>query len=500
MKHVMVLVSLAAALAPAVAAAQPKVEPPAPTVVEIRPAAEPSPALKYRLVPERRELIPGNAAIFYHRAIEMNLDMQRGAAIRDRVEGRTGHESREERVYEWTTRPLSKLPREEIRTFLQPYQRVFKEIEQGARRRSCDWEFEHRDEGWYLVLQEIQETRALARLVVLRTRLAILDGRTDEAFAWIRNGFTLGRHASQGPILIQSLVGMAISAQMGRCLEELIQAPGTPNLYWAIANRPRPFIDLKEALEGERYMLEDVVPAFQRLASGPWTAEQARQFTADLQSKVFTMFDVPMRALAVSREPTNPPTLSEAVPNLALAAVVAKVYPEAKRALIAEGRPAAEVEAMPAIQVVMLVTYQDYNRNYDNIYKWLGLRYRDAHTGLARGHSDWPRSGGNPLSSEFVMLIPSVNGALLGAIRLDRQLDALQCIEAIRLYAAAHDGTLPPNLEAMEEAPAPLDPATGKPFVYTRGDAKSATLEAPLIPHGPYHPSYMLRYQLKVVR
>ena len=85
------------------------------------------------------------------------------------------------------------------------------------------------------------------------------------------------------------------------------------------------------------------------------------------------------------------------------------------------------------------------------------------------------------------MLTPALNSARLAPIRLDRQLDALQCIEAIRLYAAAHEGKLPASLEAITEAPVPLDPATGKPFVY-KVDGDSATLSAPVPPGGPDHP------------
>ena len=41
------------------------------TIIVVRPAAEPIPALKYRFLPERSSLVPGNAALFYHRAIEL---------------------------------------------------------------------------------------------------------------------------------------------------------------------------------------------------------------------------------------------------------------------------------------------------------------------------------------------------------------------------------------------------------------------------------------------
>src|SRR3954447_7446724 len=47
---------------------------PPPTVITLRPAGEPVPALKYQLVPERNSLVPGNAALFYHRAIQLLLE------------------------------------------------------------------------------------------------------------------------------------------------------------------------------------------------------------------------------------------------------------------------------------------------------------------------------------------------------------------------------------------------------------------------------------------
>ena len=42
----------------------------------------------------------------------------------------------------------------------------------------------------------------------------------------------------------------------------------------------------------------------------------------------------------------------------------------------------------------------------------------------------------------------------------------LQCIEAIRLYMASHDGRLPGSLDEITEVPIPLNPMTGKPFPY----------------------------------
>ena len=65
--------------------------------------------------------------------------------------------------------------------------------------------------------------------------------------------------------------------------------------------------------------------------------------------------------------------------QVGLAALVAQVYPEAKAALMAQGRSAAQVEAMPAVQVAALYTFQSYQRMRDDIFKWTGIPYNDAY-------------------------------------------------------------------------------------------------------------------------
>ena len=54
------------------------------------------------------------------------------------------------------------------------------------------------------------------------------------------------------------------------------------------------------------------------------------------------------------------------------------------------------------------------------------------------------------------------------ANRLDTDLAALQCVEAIRSYAASHVGQLPQTLAEIKEVPVPNDPASGAAFRYTR--------------------------------
>jgi hypothetical protein len=56
----------------------------------------------------------------------------------------------------------------------------------------------------------------------------------------------------------------------------------------------------------------------------------------------------------------------------------------------------------------------------------------------------------------------------------------LRCVEAVRIYAAEHDGKLPARLDDVR-LPLPVDPATGKPFTY-KLDGKTAHLHGePLV-------------------
>ena len=63
-------------------------EPPAVTTLVLHPAAAPVPPLKYRLLPDRSTLVPGNAAVFYHRAIEMLIQRRSMAEERKARPGR----------------------------------------------------------------------------------------------------------------------------------------------------------------------------------------------------------------------------------------------------------------------------------------------------------------------------------------------------------------------------------------------------------------------------
>jgi len=79
--------------------------------------------------------------------------------------------------------------------------------------------------------------------------------------------------------------------------------------------------------------------------------------------------------------------------------------------------------------------------------------------------------------------------------RLDRHIAILQCIEAMRLHTAAHEGKFPKQLSAVTMVPVPNDPATQKSFVYKR-TGPEATLEGPAPEGAP--DSEAIRYELNL--
>ena len=155
---------------------------------------------------------------------------------------------------------------------------------------------------------------------------------------------------------------------------------------------------------------------------------------------------------------------------------------------------------MPSIQVVAIHSYRLYERARDEILKWAGLPYWQAAAGMDESERHpgvaWEQlKAGIP----FGVIIPAIHSAFLVPARVERRLNVVQYIEAIRLFAANHNGALPPSLEAITEAPVPIDPATGKFFDY-RVEGSTASVTAPG-PRGHENiPQFKIRYKLKLAR
>jgi hypothetical protein len=445
-----------------------------PRKLTVRPAALPSPALKFELLPDLGQRTAGNRALLYQRAHSPDWWPRR------QEDARTDH---------WLEAPLTQLPLADMR-YLEKLESL-QEVDRAARREYCDWEMTERvkADGIRLLLPDVQSFRAFATLLALRSRLELAEGRFDRAAYTLQTGFSLARDVANAPTLINALVGIAITSMMADRVEDWMQRPDSPNLYWALATLPEPFIDLRKPLHGERLFLEATLPELKTIDHSIWTQQQQQNFLAHWES-VASMVEGWGFKSVVPNVPRK----------LALVGSVIKTYPEARQFLQAQGRAAAEIETMPALQVVLIYLVNNFRRMQDDQAKWMSLPYWQAREGLSKLDQEL-RSADNRLRSlPFLELLPAVDRVYDARIRTDRRLAALRCIEAIRAYAAGHDGRLPAALSDITEVPIPVDPVSGRAFEYMVVDDRFTLRESRLADGQPVLLRTPLHYEVTLKR
>jgi hypothetical protein len=443
-----------------------------PIRLTLGPAALAGPSLEHRLLPDRRELLPGNAAAIYYRSLSMFAENRFGL-----------QEFHSDEWEQWFIMPVKDLPRQEIRDKLPLVRSLLREVEVASRYRHCDWEPEGRLEGLSDLPPDVSGLRRVAVVLGVRARLELADGHVPEALASLETGYALAHHLGTGPSLGHVAIGEVIAGLMNYQLEEVLRRPGSPNLYWSLTVLPRPYFDPEPALEEEASRLERTWPWLKQLEDGPLSAGRLAAVRQELRQSL-EHFHFPA------------PDTDK---------LVAEAEPEARKALLAQGLKADQVAAMPAFQAVALAALRDYRRAWDEYVKWFrvsdfehaagyaesGRRYREA-----LGRLDQVFFGGLVQDQE-IGSPAAVEKVYLGNERLERQFAALRCVEGLRLYAAGHDGRLPAALADVTEVPIPPDPVTGRPFEY-QATGDGATLAAPVRPGD--RPGQTLTYEITLRR
>jgi hypothetical protein len=391
---------------------------------------------------------------------------------------------------DWTDMPLKDLPLKEVREKVGYFYSQLKELAVAGRKRDCDWEVEGRPEGLALLIPEIQGYRGFARIVAVKARLEMAEGKLDQALDTLRSGLSLGRNLAKGPSVIYVLVGAAIMEVMYRRVEELIQQPGAPNLYWSLSVLPRKLADVDYLMNEDVGMIERLAPWRKRLENGPINQEQVRACQREAD-RTFNKFNFALR----------PQTFGDA---LRQAVQLSAVYPEARAFLKARGIGGDELDAMPVFQAAALYAFADHREAVEEAVKWAALPEGMNHPGYWAAVERWQKATARLDQLFFRGLLQGLlggpSGALDGLLRVEaraaRRVAALRCLEALRLYAAAHEGRLPADLDAVKEVPVPHDPVTGRPFRYEL-DGDKAILTAPGVvrPFGKLDP---LAYEVVV--
>jgi hypothetical protein len=441
---------------------------PAPTETVIRltvqPAAAPKPALKYQLLPELSDMNPGNPIQGY-----LNCFMEQNNFFFSK-------KSMEDRD-KWDEMPLKDLPVKELRY----YGRMALNLaDYAARLDRPDWQvlLKLKSDGFALLLPEVQQLRTLAAFLKVRLRGEIADRRFANAVVTAQTLFGLARHLGEHPTMIGDLVGIAAAYQAIEPLDEMIGQPGSPNLFWALSALPQPLIDLRQGVQGERLIWAKEVAILDERA--PMTEAQLR--------KVMERFYLVLQMTRPRQDVSEKMLAGWMAAHLADADYVTA----ARRRLVAYGLAKDAVKRFPPLQVILLDRKRAFEIRRDDVLKMMALPFWQAEAVWA-AHP--PAQALEDKAFDFLQGSWRVRQA---QVRLEQRLALLRCVEALRLHAADHDGKLPAKL-ADVSLPLPVDPVTGKAFVYKLEGGTALLRGTP--PRGlEQNAAYNVRYEVTIAK
>jgi hypothetical protein len=431
--------------------------PAAETVIRltVHPMAAPKPALRYLLLPELKEMNPGNPIQGYLRcfAEQQNFFFNKEAC---------------ERRDKLLTLPLNELPTQE----LQDYGKfALRQADWAARLDNPDWQvlLKLKTEGIGLLLADVQQMRSLAFALKVRFRAEVALGRFDDALGTAKTMFALSHHLSEHPTLVAGVIGIVIASVAIEPLQEMLEQPGCPNLYWALTYLPDHLVSLDKGAEGERLWIQ---PEFRDLDDrAPMSADQLQRFIAH--------FD---KLLSEKGKPQESKVRAWLDARNQDAAVVSA----ARHRLVESGLPEERLLQFPADQVILLDEKRECFARQDDAIKMVHLPawQFEALAAQMRLHER--------LGLFDVAQTTAMTRRALG--RLDQRIALLRHVEALRLFAAEHDGTLPAKLSDIS-VPLPDDPFTGRPFRYevTGG---TAHLRGSPPPGAEKEPGFNIHYEV----
>jgi hypothetical protein len=439
---------------------------PVATALALHPRGAASPALKHLLMPAVRDLKPGNAAVFYQRAHSPDW-------TRTLYQGNWLH-----KLDEWLAKPHRDTPARDLEAAL-ALTGVFKELHVAARSESCDWQLSGRlrDEGFMLLLPDVQGFRVFAQMLAVKARKELHEGKFEQALETLQTGLAMARHISDSPILINALVGLSIGNLMVNTLEEFVQQPDAPNLYWALRDLPAPLIDLRRPLQGNQLALETMFPEVQKAMKGPKLKAVP---LATLRERVDQMqgFGLNSRAL--------------------FATFAGLDQPRALAFFKERGHTEAELDALPVTQLALMYALAQWAQWDDALTRFHSVPYWQARAGIKKAIEERTQAlrehKGTMMLIEAFM--PANENVFFLRARLERRLAGLQVVEALRMHAANHGG-LPGTLDELRDVPIPIDPVTGKAFDYSAADGV-ARLYGPAPPGEVESERNILLYQISL--
>ncbi len=420
-------------------------------VFEVDATPTPLPAMKYQLLPEIRDLQAGNQIpAFYKCFMEQNFLF-------------FNKESEEDRE-RWHYAPLSTLAK--VPNLIGYGGGAVRQAHHAARLDVVDWQIQNqiKAEGINLLLPDVQQMRRLAMVLKVRLRGEVARGEFDAALQTTQTLFALARAFNDHPTVISQIVGIAITSLTLDAVEELVQQPGAPNLFWALVDLPTPFINLRKGVQGDRTWVGKEFDVLRK-------AEPISE--SDLQILV-KKIDLIVRYADSNKEFNSTWYFQQVFNSTKVAA--------ARDRLAKLGHRPPALAALPPIQILMMDDFARYEIARDEIAKWAALPYWQTPPTLEMGSPEGGVStrmmNSQAPEGVFIRLLPTLRKARQAQNRVQQRIAMLQVVEGLRAHAAGNAGKFPARLDEVK-LPLPVDPFSGKQFCYELKGAKAVIQGTP---------------------
>ncbi|MGB7344100.1 MAG: hypothetical protein WBD20_07795 [Pirellulaceae bacterium] len=443
-------------------AAAAKLEPPPKTEIKIWAAPEPSPALHYRFWPAPALRQPKNPMPYVMRAVLFSKMATQYADARS-----TFHEP----LSDFREMPIDELPQDEVAKFIDKFGKVMLD-ELGHAENAMDIRYEldlvdlSASEFISTLLPEFQEMRAVARLLDMRARLAAGEGRWNDFSRDCRLGFRFAEVAARSTdLLVGRLIGFAIAGMTFETIQEAMQLPGCPNMYWALAAVPdEQLFETREAVEFDATLVlrlrgPDALP------NDPIGPDAARRELKRLSQEASDI-------LIASGSKSEGQMM-----QMMSGVYIVTMVDQARERLADTDAWKDRIAELSPSEAVLRYVHLEFDELHDNWLKWalLSAGSGESYADEMEREANRQKNSGNVLRSLIMQLIPAVNAATRSGTRSKQHKGMLMTIEALRMHADVQ-GALPQSLVDLKPVPAPLDSISGQPFRYLRTSETTATL------------------------
>jgi len=175
-----------------------------------------------------------------------------GAALYEKAIQSIPRNLNSDQIGDWRNGPLDALPQAEVQVVLEQAKMSLDLIRQATQCKGCNWPpFKPGT-----LPANLSEYRTLSSLLGVQARLAIAQRQYDKAIETMRTGLAMARQVGEAPTVVQGLVGVAMAAVVLLRVEDMAQAQGSPNLYAALQELPRPLVDVNKPISSELKTLE----------------------------------------------------------------------------------------------------------------------------------------------------------------------------------------------------------------------------------------------------